>query len=498
MGVAGDRLPPEDSAAGSLRPRAGERRRQAADVRHERDTLRALVESITDEIWFADADGDLTLLNPAVWRESGALDGESVEAIAARFEVYRPDGSQRPPAEAPSLRALRGETIRDEEEIVRTPVTGELRHRLVSGAPVRDGEGVVIGSVCLVRDVTGRKLMEEELRRSREDFGRAQAVGQIGSWRLDVRENVLTWSDENHRIFGLPHGSPLTYETFLSVVHPDDRDYVDQRWQAGLRGEPYDIEHRLLVAGEVKWVRERAFLEYDESGALLGGFGITQDVTDRKAAEEALRESEAKHATQQERARLARDLHDSVSQAIFAAALKAEALEIAGEGDDTVGPAARQVSRLCKGALADLRTMLLELRGEGIEGVPMEQLLRQLAEATEGRTSARVELVLRERAALPRDVQTAFFRVAQEALNNVARHARATLIRVEADLSESRAELVVRDDGRGFEPREFGPGHLGLSTMRERAAEVGADLMLTSAPGAGACVTLRWPGAAGG
>ena len=131
-------------------------------------------------------------------------------------------GSPRPPSEAPPLRALRGETIRDEEEIVRTPGTGELRHRLVSGAPVRDGEGAIIGSGA-VRDITGRKLIEEELRRSREDFDRAQAVGQIGSWRLDVRRNVLTWSDENYRIFGVSLGAELTYETFVSVVHPDDR-----------------------------------------------------------------------------------------------------------------------------------------------------------------------------------------------------------------------------------------------------------------------------------
>ena len=124
----------------------------------------------------------------------------------------------------------------------------------------------------------------------REDLDRAQAVGQVGSWRLDVRENVLTWSDENHHIFGLPIGTSLTYETFLSVVHPDDRAFVDAKWQAGLRGEPYDIEHRLLVEGQVKWVREKAFLEHDEAGELLGGFGITQDVTERKSAEEALRE----------------------------------------------------------------------------------------------------------------------------------------------------------------------------------------------------------------
>lgn len=135
-----------------------------------------------------------------------------------------------------------------------------------------------------------RKRMEEALRQSRADLDRAQEVGQIGSWRLDIRRNVLTWSDENHRIFGIPKGTPLSYETFLGTIHPDDRPQVDQAWQEALRGKPYDIEHRLLLAdGQVKWVREKAYLECDRTGALLGGFGITQDITQRRAGEEAFR-----------------------------------------------------------------------------------------------------------------------------------------------------------------------------------------------------------------
>ena len=233
---------PRDRADGSPPPLADERSRLTTDARGERDTLRALVESITDELWFADADGNLTLVNPAVWREFGALDGESVEAIAALFEVYRADGSRRPPAEAPPLRALRGETIRDEEEIVRTPATGELRHRLVSGAPVREDETAPSSARSAWCETSpGASSSRRSSDGSREDLDRAQAVGQLGSWRLDVRENVLIWSDENHRIFGLPIGTPLTYETFLSVVHPDDREFVDARWQAGLGGEPYDM-----------------------------------------------------------------------------------------------------------------------------------------------------------------------------------------------------------------------------------------------------------------
>ena len=140
-------------------------------------------------------------------------------------------------------------------------------------------------------EVRERKLAEQALRQSREDLNRAQAVGNIGSWRLDTRKNELTWSDENHRIFGIAKGTPMTYETFLSSIHPDDREYVDTKWKAGLAGENYDIEHRIIVDGQIKWVREKAYLEFDSKGTLLGGFGITQEITERKKAEKELRKS---------------------------------------------------------------------------------------------------------------------------------------------------------------------------------------------------------------
>jgi PAS domain S-box-containing protein len=127
------------------------------------------------------------------------------------------------------------------------------------------------------------------LQKSREDLTRAQEVGNIGSWRLDVQKNILIWSRQNHHIFGIPEGTPMNYATFLSTIHPDDRKYVYERWLAALNGENYDIEHRIIVDGKIKWVREKAYLEFDIDKKLLGGFGITQDITERKLNEEHIK-----------------------------------------------------------------------------------------------------------------------------------------------------------------------------------------------------------------
>jgi PAS domain S-box-containing protein len=177
---------------------------------------------------------------------------------------------------------------------------GEVIYHKKDGSPipvsasvslVKDKKGYVSGTVVVVHDITKRKKRVEFLKETMHDLNRAQAVAKTGSWRLDVQRNVLLWSDENHRIFGVPKGTPMTYESFLEEVHPEDRKFVDRQWQAALGGKPYDIEHRIIVDGEVRWVRERAELEFDSDGTLLGGFGTTQEITDlvemRKKLEDA-------------------------------------------------------------------------------------------------------------------------------------------------------------------------------------------------------------------
>jgi len=126
---------------------------------------------------------------------------------------------------------------------------------------------------------------ERELLKQRGFLQKAQEIGRIGTWELDIQKNELVWTDENYRIFGLPIGTKLTYETFLSCVHPDDREYVDANWKAAfINRAPYDIEHRLLVDGKVKWVREKAELEFNDRDECIRGTGFTQVITERKLA----------------------------------------------------------------------------------------------------------------------------------------------------------------------------------------------------------------------
>jgi PAS domain-containing protein len=129
-----------------------------------REWLSALLNSMTEEVYFADSRRRYTYANPAAMREFGHdnVEGVDIERIVSQLEVFRPDGTPRPISEAPPVRALAGEVVRDEKQIVRIPLTGELRHRQVSSAPVRDSSGSIIGSVSVVRDVTDKYLREKE------------------------------------------------------------------------------------------------------------------------------------------------------------------------------------------------------------------------------------------------------------------------------------------------------------------------------------------------
>ena len=145
-----------------------------------------------------------------------------------------------------------------------------------------------------VADALSSMIILKNLYESEENLNRAQAVGQIGSWLLDIPANRLEWSAETYRMFGIPQRETIDLETFVAAIHPDDRNFVLKAWGEAMTGAPYDIEHRIVVDGQARWVRERARIERDAEGRPLTGIGTVQDVTERKQVEEKLRASEQK------------------------------------------------------------------------------------------------------------------------------------------------------------------------------------------------------------
>jgi PAS domain S-box-containing protein len=207
-----------------------------------------------------------------------------------------------------------------------------------------------------------------------------------------------------------------------------------------------------------------------------------------------LRTQVERTAVAAERSRIARDLHDSVTQTLFSASIISEVLpRLWVRNRDEAERRLEELRQLTRGALAEMRTLLLELRPATLNEVELSELLRQLTEAITGRARVPIALEVQIDQPLPPDVKVAFFHIAQEALNNVAKHARATQASLELRCSGDHVQMSVRDDGRGFVLEKVTPEHLGVSIMHERAEAIGAHLQIDSHLERGTEVTIRWP-----
>lgn len=373
--------------------------------------------------------------------------------------------------------------------------------------------GQIGGIIISAEDISHYKRIELALRASEDDLNRAQTVGNIGSWRLDVQRNELTWSSEAHRIFGVAEGTHLSYETFLDRVHPDDRDYVDHMWQAALAGKPYDIEHRLLVDGRIVWVREKAELEFDSEGHVLGGFGITQDITRRRHVEEQLTKANDRLAAvaaeraanlrelssaltlaeQRERDRLYELLHDHVQPLLIAVRLGLSGL---GEHSpqklvlQNVRETIEQISQV----ILTLRTLSIELSPPLIRERGLVPALESLCHWVRSRYGLSVDMKHgQETEPTSMTIRLLCFNAVREILMNVVKYAGTQEVSLELQREEiDMLRIVVRDRGVGFDP--IG-GHVGsgLANFERRFGMVGGSLSLESSPGAGTIVTLRAP-----
>lgn len=199
-----------------------------------------------------------------------------------------------------------------------------------------------------------------------------------------------------------------------------------------------------------------------------------------------------------ERQRLARDLHDAVTQTLFSASLIAEMLpRVWDRHPEEAQNSLEELRQLTRGALAEMRTLLLELRPSALTEAKFGALLRQLTEAMAGRTRIPVSLAVEGDRSLPPDVQIALYRITQEALNNITKHAEANQVAVNLRCQPEWVELGISDDGRGFDPGAIPPDHLGVGIMHERARKIGATLNIESRPGQGTQVLVTWQNRAG-
>ncbi|MFC2027368.1 histidine kinase, partial [Chloroflexota bacterium] len=198
-------------------------------------------------------------------------------------------------------------------------------------------------------------------------------------------------------------------------------------------------------------------------------------------------------ATVEERQRLARDLHDAVTQTLFSASLIAEVLPRLWEKNPDEGRRRlEELRRSTRGALAEMRMLLMELRPAALTEANLGELLQQMTDAAIGKVGIPFDLTVEGQGALPADVQITFYRVAQEALNNIQKHASASKVSLTLRYQPESVTLVISDDGAGFDPDSVSSEHLGLSIMCERAETIGAECKVESEIGHGTRVKVMW------
>lgn len=497
-----------------------ERLRQAEPATNQQDRtpggaseelFRGLLESAPDAIVIVDERGAIEIVNGQAERmfgyERSELIGRPVEILVPVDRREAHAGHRRRYTADPRTRpmGIGMDLVGERKDGSRFPVE-------ISLSPLRTADGLLVTSV--IRDITERKRAETALRESERRFRDFIEGTDDLVVRLDAQGRFIYVNRASERVLGLPPAELAGLSAF-DFVHPDDRAATREafeRW-ATERVEGTTFENRQLGRdGGVTKVLWTVNPRYDEHGRMTAVTAIGRDITARERLEVAEREAiEARAelsaeqaerelgrevlrrsiaAQEEERRRIARGLHDETAQALTGILLGLGRVE----GATQLGDARAEAKRLgdeVSGALRELRRIAMSLRPTALDDLGLVPALEQLVEQTPAAGTSEVNF---ERSGaegrLDPAVETAIYRVIQEALTNAARHADASRILVEVRHQDGLLSARVEDDGRGFEAER--PG-LGLTGMRERAELIGGELEIASAPGRGTTVVLHVP-----
>jgi signal transduction histidine kinase len=308
--------------------------------------------------------------------------------------------------------------------------------------------------------------------------------------------NERLWATlNNHRI---PHDAVEELHCILTTRQPLMRSWgsystreslIGLQESAAFLGVPLIIENEVTGILTVERLTPNAPFQEDDAERLTA-FATHAALALHNAH---LYRAAQELATLEERQRLARDLHDSVTQTLFSAATITDAAYRMWQRDpSSIQRELDDLRELTQSALAEMRTLLLELKPEGLQQTTLTALIRQLASALANRAHLDITLQLSEDVTCPLPVKTALFRITQEAFNNIVKHAQAANVKVQLEQSKGALILLIADNGVGFDPNDTSLTSLGLRIMRERAAAANIDLTIEAAPARGTSIQAVW------
>ncbi|MGD8406783.1 MAG: PAS domain S-box protein, partial [Anaerolineales bacterium] len=494
-------------------------KRKAEALIESEARFRTMFETSAVGIGMMGLDGKLIDANPALCQMYGYSCEELIGQTAAL--VTHPDDLSNSAQHLQSLLTGRYDHYTGERRYIRK--NGEMIWAQITMSMVRDAQSKPLYIVGILTDITEKKRMLDDLRRSQARFqavfeNAAVGIAVMGLDRKPIAINPVTEKIIGYELEELKDVNPR------DLAIPEDRSLDSDMFPELIAGKrnAYVMERRYRRKnGEIFWARINYSLVRDLDGNPEYLVGMIEDIDDQKRASERLATQETEHrrileqriaerteelnkanellqqkaaqeAVTAERTRLARDLHDAVTQTLFSATLIADVLpDIWSMNEEEGQRRLGELRQLTRGALAEMRTLLVELRPNALVEVPLPTLLRQLSEALTGRARIDIQFSSEGERVLPSDVQIAFYRIAQEALNNVVKHSKASQAAVMLRLGE-QVRLSITDDGAGFDPSSVTADHLGLKIMCERSDAIGAKFNLYSEPGEGTQVTVTW------
>ncbi len=509
-------------------------KRVSAELDESQNRFRTMFETAAVGIGMMSLDRKLLDANPAFCQMFGMSYAELIGQTP--ISVTDPKDFASSTQQFMDLLSGNQDTFWGERRYVRK--NGEVFWANVTMSLVKDEAGKPLYLIGMLVDITEQKVAQESLKELQARFEAMFDNVSVGMSLMSLNRRVITMNQTAHRMVGYTIEDLRDVDP-ADIAYPEDRQIGAEQFfelVAGKRDNLKMEKRYVRKGGSVFWARVTYSLVRDPAGKPLYLVGLIEDINEqhlaaeklaaqeaeyrrtleqrveertyalkeanlrlvaeieqRQRAEEALASKAVEEAIAAERTRLARELHDAVTQTLFSASLIAEVLPELWEVDpEEARKSNEELRQLTRGALAEMRTLLLELRPAALTQARFTDLLKQLCEGVTGRARLPVNLVVEGSYELPPDIKVAFYRVAQESLNNIVKYSRATQVDIFLRLECCDVLLEIRDNGTGFDLSTIKPTSLGLRIMRERAEAIQGQLNILTQPGKGTTVRLHW------